>query len=79
MELHEDLLTGAAEIAAFSGEPVRKIYYWAKHPDFPVFTIGRTIYARRSELNARFSSAAATTTKIDPRPDGAAQDAEYDS
>lgn len=56
MELHEDLLTGAGEISAYTGEPVRKIYYWSKHPDFPVFTIGRTVYARRSELDARFSS-----------------------
>ena len=56
MELREDLLTGAAEISTYTGEPIRKVYYWAKHPDFPVFTIGRTLYARRSELNDRFSS-----------------------
>lgn len=57
MELHKDLLTGAEEISTYTGAPIRKVYYWSKHPDFPVFAIGRTIYARRSELDARFSSA----------------------
>ncbi len=59
MTLQDDLLDGAAAIAAFIGKSDRMVYHMASTGQLPVIRKGRRIYARRSELEAAFRSAAA--------------------
>lgn len=51
--LADDVLEGAAEIAAFlwgPGTPPRKVYRAVELKQLPVFTIGARLHARRSRL-----------------------------
>lgn len=56
--LAEDLLKGAAEIAAFMGWSEREVYYLSEERrsgapvGWPIFTIDSTYYARKSALRA---------------------------
>jgi hypothetical protein len=54
--LREDLLTGARAIAEYLGWPVRKVFYAQKH--LPISSVGRTLIARKSELNTALSASA---------------------
>jgi hypothetical protein len=51
-----DLLTGAREIARFLGWPVRKVFYAQKF--LPISSVGRTLIARKSELDRALSASA---------------------
>jgi hypothetical protein len=55
--LHDDLLNGAAEIADFLGPPwnERKVRHAKKNKYLPLFSVGRLIKARRSELSRALS------------------------
>ena len=58
LPLHDDLLNGAAEIADFLGRPhwnERKVRHAHKKRYLPLFSIGRLIKARRSELSRALS------------------------
>jgi len=56
--LADDLLKGAAEIAAFMGWSEREVYYLSEKRragapvGWPIFTIDSTYYARKSALRA---------------------------
>lgn len=55
--LSDDLLSGAEEIAAFTGLPVRRIYYIASQSEvLPIFKLGSTLCARKSELAEALSA-----------------------
>jgi hypothetical protein len=55
--LHEDLLNGAAEIAEFLGPPwnERKVRHAKKNKYLPLFSVGRLIKGRKSELSRALS------------------------
>ncbi|MCG5241354.1 hypothetical protein ACIU1J_27440 [Azospirillum doebereinerae] len=46
--LADDMLIGAAAIAAFTGLPARKVYHLAEQEAIPVFRMGATLCARKS-------------------------------
>ncbi|WMT88667.1 DNA-binding protein [Pelagibacterium sp. 26DY04] len=50
MDLADDLLNGAKEIAAFMGLPARSIYHAIEAGTLPCFRIGAKICARKSTL-----------------------------
>jgi hypothetical protein len=54
--LGNDLLKGGPAIAAFGGWSLREVYHLIERGLLPVTRAGRRIYARKSELRARFSS-----------------------
>ncbi len=58
IKLSDDLLTGAGQIAEFTGWPVRKVYYEVAQNRLPAFRVGETICARKSEIATALSSAA---------------------
>lgn len=62
VELADDLLTGADEIAAFLGSSFtgRKVYHLAEKGSIPVFRLpgARTLYASKVQLREAFSTAA---------------------
>jgi hypothetical protein len=59
VDLADDLLWGVAEIASFIGKPLRQTYYLIERGALPVHRptgrTGRTIIARKSEIQARLS------------------------
>lgn len=54
--LRDDLLKGAQAIADHLGFDRREVYYMAEQKTLPITKKGRLLYARRSELDASFSS-----------------------
>jgi hypothetical protein len=52
--LRDDLLTGVAEIADYTGQPKRRILYLIEAHDLPVFRRGRVIHARKHQVDAYF-------------------------
>ncbi len=56
MNLADDLLNGAKEIAAFMGLPARSIYHAIEAGTLPCFRIGAKICARKSTLLAWVAS-----------------------
>ncbi len=58
-DLKEDLLPGVKRIAEYTGETERAIYHMSEKGVIPTFKVGGKIYARKSELDQRFSAAAA--------------------
>lgn len=58
MTLSDDLLKGAEAIAAHLKCQRWEVYYRASKGEIPVTRKGRTIYARKSELDRAFSAAA---------------------
>jgi len=56
MSLKDDLVSGAEAIAEYCNVPPRRVYAWAQRDDVPVFAVGGVLYARRTELEQRFSS-----------------------
>jgi hypothetical protein len=55
-DLKDDVLTGAAAIAAHIGWDVRKLYYAASKGYLPVSHVGQTLVARKSELGRALSA-----------------------
>jgi hypothetical protein len=49
--LGDDLLIGAAAIAAYLNVLERRVYHWGKRGYIPIFKIGPLLAARRSELD----------------------------
>lgn len=58
MNLRDDLLEGAAEIAGYMGRSERAVYHMIYAGQIPVVRKGRRIFSRKSELDRAFSSAA---------------------
>jgi hypothetical protein len=56
--LRDDLLTGAAEIADYTGQPKRRILYLIEAHGLPVFRRGRVIHARKHQVDAYFGGTA---------------------
>ncbi|WP_137871469.1 helix-turn-helix domain-containing protein [Sphingopyxis sp. 2PD] len=56
--LREDLLSGVKEIAAFIGEDEQVTGRLIRQGLLPAFRRSRKIYARKSEIDAAFRSAA---------------------
>jgi hypothetical protein len=56
--LRDDLLTGVAEIADYTGQPKRRILYLIEAHGLPVFRRGRVIHARKHQIDAYFGGAA---------------------
>ncbi len=50
IELADDLLEGADEIAAFMGWNRRRVFYAAERKLIPIFRIGNRLSARKSKL-----------------------------
>jgi hypothetical protein len=55
--LRDDLLTGVAEIADYTGQPKRRILYLIEAHGLPVFRRGRVIHARKHQVDAYFGGA----------------------
>jgi hypothetical protein len=49
--ISDDLLNGAAEIAEFTGWPVRRVNHLIAEGRIPVKRIGRMLVARRSQID----------------------------
>lgn len=58
--LADDLLEGAEAISAYTGEPVRRVYYLAESKRAPIFKRGRRLYGRKSQLDKYYSAEATT-------------------
>lgn len=56
--LKEDLLDGGEAIASFIGLPVQTTYRMIAKGEIPVIKIGKKILGRKTEITARFRSAA---------------------
>lgn len=56
--LKDDLLSGIKQIADHIGETQQAAYFMVRKGDIPAFQRGRKWYARRSEIDAAFRSAA---------------------
>ena len=54
--LAADLLEGGEAISAFTGIPAPRVFYLCERGLLPVFKIGTTWAARKSELRARLTS-----------------------
>lgn len=52
LNLADDLLRGADEIAAFTGTKRRQVYHLAQTSRLPVFKIGSILCARKSRIIA---------------------------
>jgi excisionase family DNA binding protein len=52
--LRDDLLTGVAEIAEYTGQPKRRILHLIEAHGLPVFRRGRVIHARKHQVDAYF-------------------------
>lgn len=61
-EFKDDLLDGGEAIADFLGLPIQTTYRMIAKGEIPTFKIGKKILGRRSEIAARFSSAAFRST-----------------
>lgn len=61
MEIKEDLIKGAKEAAAYLGPAVspRAVYRLVEVGRLPVIRMGKTMFFRRSQLDAAFRSQAA--------------------
>lgn len=57
--LNADLIQGAAAAGAYCGLARRTIYHMVERGDLPVIRKGRTMFFRKSELEAAFRSEAA--------------------
>jgi len=55
--LRDDLLTGVAEIADYTGPPKRRILHLIEAHGLPVFRRGRVIHARKHQVDAYFGGA----------------------
>ena len=55
-DLRDDLLTGAAAIADYTGWGVRKIYHAAESGHLPITRAGAILIARKSELRRALSA-----------------------
>ena len=57
-ELHDDLIAGGAAIAAYIGQSERATWHLIYLQEIPVIRKGRRIFARKSELELTFRTAA---------------------
>jgi excisionase family DNA binding protein len=62
--LAEDILRGAAEIAAYMGFERRVVYHLASKGALPVFRMGEIVCARRSTLLAWVIQQEAASQKV---------------
>lgn len=68
--LADDLLRGAAAIAAFTGLPPRSIYHACALKSLPIKHVdGLGLMARKSELAAFFSAAVEPAQEAEPEPE----------
>lgn len=56
--LNEDIVRGARGAAEFVGIPTRQIYHLVEGGHLPVIRMGKTLFFRKSELEAVFRSPA---------------------
>ena len=56
--LSDDLIKGARAAAAYTGLTERSIYHMTERGLLPVIRKGRTLFYRKSDLDAAFSAAA---------------------
>jgi hypothetical protein len=61
--LRDDLLTGVAEIADYTGQPKRRILYLIETHGLPVFRRGRVIHARKHHVDEYFGGAGINGTR----------------
>ncbi|TPG13184.1 helix-turn-helix domain-containing protein [Sphingomonas oligophenolica] len=54
--LKDDMLKGAEAAANYAGLTTRAIYHLAETGELPVIRKGRTLYFRKSEIEAAFRS-----------------------
>jgi hypothetical protein len=59
--LRDDLLTGAAEIPDYTGQPKRRFLYLIEAHGLPVFRRGRVIHARKHQVDAYFGGTGANS------------------
>lgn len=57
--LNEDLISGAKAAAAFIGTKPRVVYHLVEKGHLPVIRTGKSMWFRKSELEAAFRSEAA--------------------
>ncbi len=65
--LADDILKGADEIGAYTGDSPRRVFYLAERGLIPVFRIGNLLHGRKSELDKRYTAENApedTTTAV---------------
>lgn len=66
ISLKDDLLSGAKAASDYLGLPPTQIYRLVANGDLPVIRKGRSMYFRKSELDAAFrSDAGSVTTRYD--------------
>lgn len=65
--LADDLLSGAAAAAAFTGLPVRAIYHLTEKGQIPVIRKGRRLFYKRSELKLSFAGDAIAEKSIEAK------------
>jgi excisionase family DNA binding protein len=53
--LSEDLIKGAAGAAAYLGLSARSVYHMTEKGQLPVIRKGRTLFYRKSDLDAAFT------------------------
>jgi hypothetical protein len=61
--LRDDLLTGVADIADYTGQPKRRILHLIEAHGLPVFRRGRVIHARKHQVDAYFGGASINGTQ----------------
>ncbi|MEQ8226782.1 MAG: helix-turn-helix domain-containing protein [Rhodospirillales bacterium] len=55
--LNDDLLRGAEAIGGYLGESRRRVHYMCQQGHIPAFQVGKRWYAKKSDLDKRFSAA----------------------
>jgi hypothetical protein len=55
LDLADDLLEGVPEIAAFTGQSQRRVYYLAEKKLLPLFKVGDRWTGRKSTLRKHYS------------------------
>ena len=61
--LRDDMLTGVAEIADYTGQPKRRILHLIEAHGLPVFRRGRVIHARKHHVDAYFGGTSMNGTQ----------------
>jgi excisionase family DNA binding protein len=69
LPINDDLLEGAKQIAQYTGNSVRRIYYLADRGAIPAFHIGKTLCARKSELDMHYSADRRAPSALNDTPD----------
>ncbi len=64
VSLADDLLTGCKAIAEFLGWPERRVYHAHAQGFLPIAAVGRTLIARKSELDKALSASTSSTLEV---------------